>query len=805
MKTRRRLIKASTIIGYVSAFLYLLVTAYFYALSNNLYWLFIILAGISLYNSLYTSRVNSLLEDEPLEGKLRTKFLINMIISIVHPISFILNLIAFLWKKEDPEVTVVDEPKVEKPKKEKKERKWYQKANFILMCVGLGGIIVGSCVAQMGETSFYSVEVSDFTLTKAMTDEYNYGEDNALPNGNNFYIESEDNSYSVTLYRPKNATQENPLPVVFVLPGFTRTKATMAQYAIELSKRGAVVFTIDPGCQGGTSYAGYDEDGEMISSTAGANGIEYLVQYVYNNTEEFDYVDRNNFGAIGHSAGGGNVGQLAQDFSGDTYEDSVIKSVYISGYIKTSLVNRFKDFRCNAALSYAYYDEGAYRYQSSVSNFELAAKTFINNVNGTGTYDYDEAVIDYEYGDMSDGTYRVIHQEKTNHAFQMYDSVSITNVINFFRRTLNLQTDLSDSSHTWLVKEAFNGVALVCAFLLIFSLLSFLIDMVPFFKNFKAEAAVAQEYEDTRKVIYGFKRGDILDKYEDKPEVKPHKKSYLDKVLFWTIVCLSAIIACLDYIPLARLSMSWFSDAASNTYTYFFPARMMNAVMLWAVVNGLIGFFLIFVAKLIENLVYKLRGKEEYISTYRFRMMKIKWSSLGKSVLLAVGLFGLFYLLDQLCYWIFHQDFRFMLISASTLQPRFIVTWLIYLIPFFIFYLSNSVRVNLSMACEGWSEWKVYLLGAIGNSVGLIFILIINYVCYFKTGTVFYGYYSATDSSEMWLYINMLFAITVMMAVLPILNRFCFKKTGNVYLGAMLCTMIFIMMSLSASVSYIPM
>ena len=137
-----------------------------------------------------------------------------------------------------------------------------------------------------------------------------------------------------------------------------------------------------------------------------------------------------------------------------------------------------------------------------------------------------------------------------------------------------------------------------------------------------------------------------------------------------------------------------------------------------------------------------------------------------------------------------HQDFRFMLISASPLQPRMVVTWLIYLAPFLVFYLSNSIRVNLSIAYEGWSEWKTTIVAALANSLGLVFILVINYVCYFLTGTVFYGYFSPTDSSEMWLFINMVFPLIPMMFLLPIVNRITYKLSGNVYFGALLNCMI---------------
>ena len=803
MKFRYKLVKASTIIGYIVASLYLVLTALLFSVSNNFYWLTLIIGGICLFNSLYSSYLNQFIKEEKMENSLKTRFMINMIISIVSIPSFILNLIAFINKDKMDKYVELINPDYKEIKKEKKNKKWYQKSNFIVSMVGLGCVILSSFVANIGETSGYKVEINDYTLTKAMTEEFNSGTENAL-NGVNAVIESDTLSYKVTEYRPKTATIDNPLPVIFVMPGFTRTKATMSQYAIELSRRNAVVFTIDPGCQGGTTYSGYDENGEMISSTVGDNGLDYLLQYVYNNTEKYSYIDRNYIGAVGHSAGGGNVGALAEKFAGSTYEDSIIKSVYISGYIKVSLANRFKNLRCNAALSYAYYDEGAFRYQGSTSAFEIVSKRFINEVNGK-TLNHDEAIIDYEYGSMDDGTYRVIHKENINHCFEMYDPLSIGNTINFFRRSLNLNTTINDRNQTWMVKEAFNGFALVGGFMFIFAIAGFLLDILPFFKRMRLSSEYHKEYEDLKKIQYSGKDVSLVTREEFVKEAKPRKKNMFDKAIFWATVVITAIIACLDYIPLARLTMDWFEDAASNTFTFYFPARMMNAVMLWALFNGTIGLVLIFGVKAIENLYYKLTNKTEYISWYRFTSLKINWKDLLMSIGFAVVLFFGFYGLIQLMYVIFHQDFRFMLISAAPLNGRMLVTWLIYLVPFFIFYISNSIRVNLSMATEGWSEWKVMLTGAIANSVGLVFILIINYFVYFKTGTVFYGYYSPTDTSEMWLFINMVFGLIPMMFLLPILNRYLFKKSGNVYFGAILTCMIFIMMSISASVSYIAM
>ena len=288
----------------------------------------------------------------------------------------------------------------------------------------------------------------------------------------------------------------------------------------------------------------------------------------------------------------------------------------------------------------------------------------------------------------------------------------------------------------------------------------------------------------------------------------PKAGSFASKAVFWGSMLLTAIIACLDFIPLARLSMDLFPDAASNIYTFYFPARMMNAVMLWAVVNGLIGLVIFFGTTLIENLIEliasKVQHREAHYDFSKFKVMKINWLDLLKSLGFAIVMFFLFYGLVALNYAIFHQDFRFMLISAAPLQPRYIVTWLIYLPLFFIFYLSNSVRVNGSIAREGLKEWQVYLVSAIANSIGLVFMLVVNYSKFFIEGEVFYGYLG-NPAGEVWLYINMVFALIPLMAILPILNRYIFKKSRNVYLGALLICMLFIMMSLSASVAYIPM
>lgn len=799
MNTKAKLLKAAAICSYVFTALWFVVAACFFALSNNLYWMFAVFALITLYDGFVIMSIRDNMNSAEFNEKQNITLLVCGILCVLSPVSLVLCEIAYLGKFEDKIVSdkIATATKAETTA-ETTKKAFFRKPSFIVMCCALVAIFLFSFAAMCFETSGFSVSVSDFTLTREMTLSYNEGK----IHGKQYVIGEETDvdgnasigSYAVTMYVPNTATEENPAPVVFVLPGFTRTKATMAQYCIELSRRGAVVFTLDPGAQGSTT----------ANSTAGANGVEYLVQYVYNNSDDFKFCDKNRFGAIGHSAGGGNVITLASDMAGDSYQSSIIKAVYNSGYIKISAANKFAKLNCNAAMSYAYYDEGAFRYQTDTTAVEVISKRFINEVAGSAET-YDTVEWDKDYGDMTNGTYRVVHRELINHCFEMYDALSIANTIDFFNRSLAMGSGLSNDSQIWFGKEFFNGLSLAAAFTFIFALCGVLMN-TPFFATLK-NGGKAKAAEGAGSEVAAVQT-------EVQPLVTPVSNSIAHKVILWSTMILTAIIACLDYIPLANLSIEVFpvSNLAS-VFTYVFPARMINAILLWALINGAIGLVIFFATTALENLyeyiVFKAKGTTPHYDWSKFEAIKIRgngWKNVLfnvlKTLLLPVIFFGSFYFLVQLTYWCFHQDFRFMLVSAAPLNARMFVTMLEYAPIIFVFYISNSIRVNCSIGREGWKEWKVMLVGALANSLGLAFILLINYVCYFVTGTPFYGYWG--NNNEVWLFVNMVFGLVVMMFLLPIFNRIFYKQTGNVWVGAITCCLIFIMMTISASVSYIP-
>ena len=161
------------------------------------------------------------------------------------------------------------------------------------------------------------------------------------------------------LFKPKTATKENPAPLVIVIPGFQRSKETLSNISIELSRRGIVVIAIDPYSQGSSSSS--------ISRTSASSegyGMYAVVDYIYN-TSNLNYIDKNRIAATGHSAGGFAAARGAQYFgkkSISSNKKSKLQSIYISGMLYRGLEEKnLKFIRSNAGLSYALYDEGAFR------------------------------------------------------------------------------------------------------------------------------------------------------------------------------------------------------------------------------------------------------------------------------------------------------------------------------------------------------------------------------------------------------------------------------------------------------------
>ena len=179
------------------------------------------------------------------------------------------------------------------------------------------------------------------------------------------------------------------------------------------------------------------------------------------------------------------------------------------------------------------------------------------------------------------------------------------------------------------------------------------------------------------------------------------------------------------------------------------------------------------------------------------------WIGVGnffKTLLCAFLVWLAFYSLVHIVNTLFGVDPRYTFVAIRVTNVRYLVYMLMYLPFFFVFYFSNSLRVNLSAHTnndgKGW--WKVlsYALAVLANTLGLFGIFAIQYISIAQTGTMYW----TTD----WLYTNMLWILIPLMFVLPIFQKIIYNKSKNIYLGALITCLIFITISMCNSVAHGP-
>ena len=561
------------------------------------------------------------------------------------------------------------------------------------------------------------------------------------------------------LYKPSSASKKNKAPFIVVVPGFQRSKEALSNIAIELSRRGNVVALIDPYAQGMSSSSL-----SRRAATTEGYGMFALIDTV-SKGNLFDFVDTEKMASTGHSMGGNAAIRGANYFGREAIRDnkkSKLHSVYVSGYVLTLSEKVLEDVRSNVGVSYALYDEGAFRNELQgwdAGNMTIAPEA-LRTVNSILDENQKIDVIELEkfYGEIEKNTARVIYNERLLHPFQPYNNIATANQLIYFDKVFNSDVKLDPYDQIWQWKELFTLLSMITSLIMIIPLTRFLLKL-----NFFSE----------------------LVKEVPKPLPIQNRKG---KVVFWSIFIIGATVACLTFIPMVDIAKIIFQKASNRELTWFFPQRMNNSVMLWATFNGVFGAILFFGS-------YYLFGRKSGIKKDSWGI-KITNIEIVKTFLLGLLVFLIYYGTLNVIHFIFHVDYRFWFMGVRIFQPKMLLVLAMYFPFFFVFFLSNSLRVNGAMRFENQPEWISRLVAGLANSSGLIMIILIQYSVFLYTGSVFW--------TTNWLSVNLLFGIVPMMFFLPYFNRVFFEMTGRVYLGPVITCLIFIMILSTNTVVYLP-
>lgn len=571
---------------------------------------------------------------------------------------------------------------------------------------------------------------------------------------------SSNNQYVVyDLYKPSSASKENKAPFIVVVPGFQRSKEALSNIAIELSRRGNVVALIDPYAQGMSSSSL-----SRRAATTEGYGMFALIDTV-SKGNLFDFVDTDKMASTGHSMGGNAAIRGANYFGREAIREnkkSKLHSVYVSGYVLTLTEKVLEDVRSNVGVSYALYDEGAFRNELQgwdAGNMKIAPEA-LRTVNSILDENQKLDVIELEkfYGEIDKNTARVIYNERLLHPFQPYNNIATANQLIYFDKVFNSDVKLDPYDQVWQWKELFTLLSMITSLIMLIPLTRFLLKL-----NFFSE----------------------LVKEIPKPLPVQNRKG---KVVFWSIFIIGATVACLTFIPMVDIAKIIFQKASNRELTWFFPQRMNNSVMLWATFNGVFGAILFFGS-------YHLFGRKAGIKKDSWGI-KITNIEIVKTFLLGLLVFLIYYGTLNVIHFIFHVDYRFWFMGVRIFQPQMLLVLAMYFPFFFVFFLSNSLRVNGAMRFENQPEWISRLVAGLANSSGLIMIIVIQYFVFLYSGSVFW--------TTNWLSVNLLFGIVPMMFILPYFNRIFFRMTGRVYLGPLVTCLVFIMILSTNTVVYLP-
>ena len=573
-------------------------------------------------------------------------------------------------------------------------------------------------------------------------------------------LHSSNNQYVVyDLYKPSSASKENKAPFIVVVPGFQRSKEALSNIAIELSRRGNVVALIDPYAQGMSSSSL-----SRRAATTEGYGMFALIDTV-SKGNLYDFVDTDKMASTGHSMGGNAAIRGANYFGREAIREnkkSKLHSVYVSGYVLTLTEKVLEDVRSNVGVSYALYDEGAFRNELQgwdAGNMKIAPEA-LRTVNSILDENQKLDVIELEkfYGEIDKNTARVIYNERLLHPFQPYNNIATANQLIYFDKVFNSDVKLDPYDQIWQWKELFTLLSMITSLIMLIPLTRFLLKL-----NFFSE----------------------LVKEVPKPLPVQNRKG---KVVFWSIFIIGATVACLTFIPMVDIAKIIFQKASNRELTWFFPQRMNNSVMLWATFNGVFGAILFFGS-------YHLFGRKAGIKKDSWGI-KITNIEIVKTFLLGLLVFLIYYGILNVIHFIFHVDYRFWFMGVRIFQPQMLLVLAMYFPFFFVFFLSNSLRVNGAMRFENQPEWISRLVAGLANSSGLIMIIVIQYFVFLYTGSVFW--------TTNWLSVNLLFGIVPMMFFLPYFNRVFFEMTGRIYLGPVITCLIFIMILSTNTVVYLP-
>ena len=652
---------------------------------------------------------------------------------------------------------------------------------FLIVCILV--IFLSSFIASAIQSNGWSIEVTD------LRDAENEGTAISLT-GEETKINGK--VVSGILFKPGDATADNPLPAVVLTHGYLNNREMQLQNAIELARRGFVVLTVDR-----EGHGNYENSGEQ-SALMATSGLYDSVKYLYN----MDYVDKDKIGISGHSMGGMTTAlTLSQDMQ--------------LGLVSAGLIQAWSTFMgagadVDVGMLKAQDDEFFFTTNEgedgTISREYLstqAAKTFIGNTElegdvVSGAIYVNGQAVETTGGQETEGAFRVVYEISGVHP-QNHCSVEGANaVVNFFYNafgTPNGYEYISEGNQVWWVKEAFSLIGMIGFFALIFPLVSLLLT-TPVFRSLRV--AKQQVVEETVVVTdeTGAEQTMVCQKLvwdgANIPLQPKPLKGVQKNISYW----LAAIgIMLFSGFSIHSICTEYGSKWFPNTQLY--PQDTTNWVAMWAVCSALFSLAVILFFWLANTVVNKIRYGDNYLEYQEnpFAAGKIATGLGGllKTFVLALLVLGILMAVLYTNWAIWTVDFRIWTLAVKVFDMGVLLPTIVRYGVFFGIFFIVSALFNETYRASNIPEWASTLINVFFNFFGVLLVIAIQYGEFTSTGVMW--------QPDMNLGYIVLFPMVPILAIATVISRRMTAKTGNMWLGAFINTLLFTLITCSNTAS----
>ncbi|CAN5217979.1 hypothetical protein BH09PSE2_BH09PSE2_07050 [soil metagenome] len=262
-------------------------------------------------------------------------------------------------------------------------------------------------------------------------------------------------TFSALVYKPRTATPDTPAPGILAVHGYINTRETQSAFAIEFARRGYVVVALD---QRGHGYRG---GAATTKGFGGPGGLTFL--------RSLPFVNKDEIGLEGHSMGGWTILAAAAAMP-DAYKAMVLEG---SSTGKPFAAPGTPTWPRNLALVYSRYDEFAPLMWGAPTASAVGSTAKLKALFGA-----DATVAPARlYGDIASGTGRILHQPTATHPGDHISKVAVGEAADCFARTLHGGTPRLASDQVWWWKEAGTGLFLAGIGALILGLFDLLLSL----------------------------------------------------------------------------------------------------------------------------------------------------------------------------------------------------------------------------------------------------------------------------------------------------------------------------------------